>query len=255
MQIGEVALAYNPIDASEQATSETIRFENFATLEKVAPNPQFIDALPDKEGTYSVSVTSLSKTTIAFKYQVHLDESTFASHAPVLLAPAWKVEPTQTFVRLAYSLNPEFAKRLPEGTTSITLSNVIVIVHLDPEGASVLRCQAAGGGLFAREKHLVYWRLNEVTLSRDAPAQLLRAKFFTEGEAKPGSAEARWEITGDQLASLGTVIGISRMETASSENETADPFADEDAAPSSPAVAWKEVKTVRRLRSGSYVAT
>jgi hypothetical protein len=251
--MGEVALAYNPIGGSELASSEIIRLENFSTLEKVAPNPQFIDTLPGKDGLYSVNLSQLSRTTVAFKYQVHLDQNLLASHAPILITPAWKVEPTQSFARLSYSLNPEFARRLPEGATTLTLSNVILILHLDPEGAPVQRCQAAGGGLYARERNLVYWRLNEVTLSRDAPSQILRAKFFTESEAKPGTAEARWEITGDQLASWGG-IGISRRETTASENEVSDPFADESAVPT-PTVAWKEVTAVRKLRSGSYVAS
>src|ERR1700748_3181405 len=122
MQIGELALVYNSHDSSEPSGTETIRFDQFDTLEKVAPNPLFIDPVSGQDGSYTVNLSHIARTSIAFKYQVHLNAEHASSSAPLRLAPAWKVDPSQTLVMLSYSLNPAFLAKLPEGATSVTLS-------------------------------------------------------------------------------------------------------------------------------------
>lgn len=103
--IGELALAHNAGDSSQSSGSESIRLENFPVLEKVAPNPSFMTQAPSRSGEYSVNLSHIPRTTVAFKYQVHLEDSTMTSHAPVTLAPSWKIEPTQASVILHYSFN------------------------------------------------------------------------------------------------------------------------------------------------------
>jgi hypothetical protein len=252
-------LVYNPIDLSEPFGSETIRLENFSALEKVAPNPAFIEQVPDQAGQYTVNLSPITKTAVAFKYQVHLAPDSIAAYAPLLLKPAWKVEPTQTSVILNYSLNPAFAKKLPEGITSFTLSNVIIMVHLDPTGAKATSCKAMGGGSFARERNSVYWKLGDVHLVRDGPAQVLRARFLTDGEAKAGNVEARWEIGSEQMTGLGSGLSVSKLDTAPSKegSEEHNPFDDENTPAASkelPDEKWKDIYIVRKRRSGTYLA-
>ncbi|KAI9685314.1 MAG: hypothetical protein M1822_004687 [Bathelium mastoideum] len=273
--IGELALAYNPIDvyAPAQFGSDTIRLENFAILEKVAPNPTFIDQIPDKAGEYSVNLSSITKTAVAFKYQVRLDDAVLGAHAPLLLTPAWKCEATQTSVILSYSLNPAFvshhnlapssgstseAEATPAAPQTVQLSNVVMIVHIDP-AAKASTCQSKPVGTFSRDRSLIYWRLGDVSLSTapDAPAQKLLARFMTETEAKPGHVEARWEIGGSGAAaaagSSGSGLSVTRFEEG--VKEEGDPFADEEGAgPSTPRGTWKEVEGVRKLVSGTYQA-
>ncbi|KAF2088501.1 hypothetical protein K490DRAFT_64553 [Saccharata proteae CBS 121410] len=246
--IGELAMAYNPIDLSAPFGSESIRLENFPVLEKVAPNPTFIDSVPDRAGSYTVNLSSITKTQVAFKYQVHLDETNVATYAPLSLSPAWKVEPTQTSVILNYALNPGFALN---GRPSVTLSNVVLLIHLD--GARASHCQSKPVGTFSREKALIYWRLGDVTISADQPTQQLRARFYTDGEAKPGNVEARWDIVGEHALPRGSGLSVSQMVQAGEEAE-ADPFADEDAGPSEPSVSWKNVALVKKITSGTYTA-
>lgn len=251
--IGELALAYNPTDLSAPFGNETIRLENFPVLEKVAPNPTFVDQVPDKAGDYTINLSSITRTQVAFKYQVHLDETNIASFAPIALTPAWKVEPTQTSVILSYSLNPAF--RLAPGQTSITLNNVILVIHLDPTGAKSSHCQSKPVGTFSKDKSMIYWRLGEVVLSADQPGQQLRARFYTDGEAKSGNVEARWEISGANASGHGSGLGISQMVQAGDAGDAeADPFADESAAPASPAITWKDVATVKKISNGTYTA-
>ena len=84
----------------------------------------------------------------------------------------------------------------------------------------------------------------------EAPQKLL-ARFSTEGEAKPGIVEMRWEITGDATAGLGSGLSLSQM--GSKEEGGSDPFADESTS-SSGGGSWKEVPLQRKLISGKYIS-
>lgn len=254
MVIGQVALAYNPVDISSGPFgTESIRLENFPLLEKVAPNPAFIEQSPDSPGNYTVDLSKITKTSVAFHYQLHIEDSIIASLAPIVVSPMWKAEPTQTSAILNYSLNSNFNL----GTaTSVTLKNLVLILRLEP-GSKAKSCQSKPPGTFSREKGLIYWRLGEVTLSKDQPAQTIRVRFFTEGEAKPGNAEARWEISGDQAVTLGSGLAVSQSAPLSETKPDgeADPFADTDeiAPPASPAIGWKPVPIVKKIISGTYL--
>ncbi|KAF2195759.1 hypothetical protein K469DRAFT_544507 [Zopfia rhizophila CBS 207.26] len=253
MVIGQAALAYNPIDLSAPFGTENIRLENFPVLEKVAPNPAFIEQVANSPGSYTVDLSKITKTSVAFHYQVHLDSSNLASFAPVLLSPAWKPEPTQTSILLHYSLNPSFGLG---SATTVTLRNLILIIRLEP-GVKATSCQSKPPGMFSRDKGLIYWRLGDVTFSRDQPTQTIRARFFTDGEAKPGNTEARWEVSGEQTTSLGSGLRVSQMTSSETKQEgELDPFADADesAPPASPAVGWKDVASVKRIASGTYLS-
>ncbi|KAK6428556.1 Suppressor of Profilin deletion [Oleoguttula sp. CCFEE 5521] len=235
--IGEIALAHNPIDftASTPGT-ETIRVENFTNLEKVAPNPAFIAAW-QKDGEYNVNLANLSRTQVAFKYQ--LRSETAASEAPLLITPAFRIEATQASIIVSYSLNPSFALH---NRPSITLSNVILGLTL--EGAKASACLSKPVGTFAREKNLIFWNIGDITLTPGAAPSKLLARFTTETEAKSGSVEARWEISGEQAVGLGSQVGVSVKAGAD------DPFADEEGLRE----VWRGVKGVRKVVAGSYVA-
>ncbi|KAI4112706.1 MAG: hypothetical protein LQ345_006182 [Seirophora villosa] len=247
--IGELALAHVASEGTPNATTENIRLENFPVLEKVAPNPSFITQTPSKSGEYSVNLSQLSRTAVAFKYQVHLEDSNLAAHAPVIITPSWKIEPKQTSVIVSYGFNPAFVS--PAGR-SVTMKNVVVVVNLDSTKAQA--CQSKPVGNFSKEKSLIYWKLGDVTLDgyAEAPQKLL-ARFSTESEGKPGSVEARWEISGEAAAGLGSGLGLSRSGTPKEEGSPPDPFADEGGA-GSPTGAWKEVNVQRKLVSGAYKA-
>lgn len=254
MVIGQVALAYNPVDLSAGPFgTESVRLENFPVLEKVAPNPAFIEQANDNPGNYTVDLSKITKTSVAFHYQLHIENDNVAALAPLILSPMWKTEASQSSAILNYSLNPQFNLG---GATSVTIRNLVLIVRLEP-GSKATSCQSKPSGTFSRDKALIYWRLGDVTFSKDQPSQAIRVRFFTEGEAKPGNVEARWEISGEQTLTLGSGLGVSMsapLNEAKQDGE-ADPFADtdENAPPASPAVGWKPVATVKRIMSGTYL--
>lgn len=246
--VGEMALAYNKAEGQEVARSETIRLDSFPVLEKVAPNPSFITAASTGSGEYSVQTSQITRTQVAFKYQVHLEDNTLASHVPMLLHPTWRIEATQASVILQYSFNPAFAS---SGGRSVSLKNVCIYVNV--EGARATGCQSKPAGAFRRERSLLYWNLGDIRLDGYAQApQKLLARFSTEGEARAGSTEARWEITGEHAIGLGSGLGLSQQPPHSGrEAGGPDPFADGGTSPG-PIDRWKEVPVVRKIVSGKY---
>ncbi len=245
--IGELALAHHAGDNLQSSGSESIRLENFPVLEKVAPNPSFITQAASRSGEYNVSLSHIPRTTVAFKYQVHLEESTLTSHAPVTLAPSWKIEPTQTSVILHYSFNPSFAS--PTGR-SVSLKNVAVLINI--ENAKAQSCGSKPAGTFYKEKSMMVWRLGDITLDGYAAGpQKLLARFSTDSEAKPGNVEMRWEISGEHAEGLGSGLSLSQ---SSREEGGSDPFADEGTVSASTG-AWKEVPVTRKIVSGKYMAS
>lgn len=245
--MGELALIHNRDGATSTSSSENIRLENFPVLEKVAPNPSFINQMPSRSGEYSVALSQIPRTTVAFKYQVHLEDSNLAAHAPLALQPSWKVEPTQASVILNYFFNPSFVSPLKR---SVTLKNLAVFITVD--NTKSLSCQSKPVGVFHKDKSTIYWKLGDVTLDgyASAPKKLL-ARFATASEATPGSVEVRWEISGDDAVGLGSGLSLSRQ--LSSGSSSSDPFSDEGAAGSG-AGEWKDVVMTRKVVSGKYVA-
>lgn len=232
---GELALAYTPNPSSTAAsTTDTVRLDNFPILEKVAPNPAFVhDLLGDRRGEYTIDLPMLSsKPNIAFKYQLHVpadDAATVAGrHAPLIVTPSWRIEEKQTSVIVSYALNPAFAGQ------DTTLHNVVLLLFLDGRAST---CQSRPAGTFSREKSMIYWRFDELKLDA-APSKAL-ARFATDGTAKQGRVEARWEMSLTPGV-LGQGLGISRLEGGG------DPFADGSGE-------WREVRGVRRAMAGSYV--
>ena len=245
--IGELALQYNPNNEVSPSSSANIRLENFPVLEKVAPNPSFIKQMPIRSGEYSVSLSQIPRPSLAFKYQVHLEDNNLAAHAPVSITANWKLESTQASVILTYAFNPAFvspAKR------SVSLKKVIVSIPI--ENAKALSCQSKPLGIFAKERSLVYWKLGDMTLDgyAEAPQKLL-ARFTTNSEAKPGSVEMRWEMSGEGASGLGSGLSLSQS-SSSKEEGGSDPFADESTSVGALG-SWKEVPVTRKMISGRYI--
>ncbi|KAL8882210.1 MAG: hypothetical protein Q9198_000755 [Flavoplaca austrocitrina] len=247
--IGELALAHNASESATNSRSENIRLENFPVLEKVAPNPTFVTPIPSRSGEYTVNLGQISRTMVAFKYQVHLEDSNLAAHAPIVISPSWKIEAGQASVIVNYSFNSAFVS--PAGRR-VGLKNVVVVINLANNVAQA--CQSKPVGHFSKEKSLIYWRLGDVSLDgyADSPQKLL-ARFTTETEAQPGNVEVRWEISGEAAIGLGSGLGLSQA-GSSKEEGGFDPFSDESSAAGSPTGAWKEVKVQRKMVSGKYVA-
>ncbi|KAK4448485.1 Muniscin C-terminal mu homology domain-containing protein [Podospora aff. communis PSN243] len=262
---GEIALSYVP-NPDSLSGSETIRLNNFPHLDSIGPNRVFVNntSSPDE---FTIDTSHLSVTAPAFTYRVHAeDDATLAAHCPILLQPAWKPQGDKLGLLLQYKLNPDSVLPRP-----VTLSNVAFIATY--EGARASGVQTKPPGTHLKEKHIVYWRLGDVTLTDDWSKIICRVIGEQNAEPQPGHIEVRWDYAvttspeSAETSILGSGISVSRLvegkgkekaKEEGSEEEEEDPFAD-DKGPLSPATikdsrTWVEVPLVRRLVSGKYKA-
>lgn len=262
--IGEVALAYNAANNDYNNTPlgvETIRLSAFDKLDKVAPNPAFISdavvsSVDGHKGEYTVNLSQIQKTSVAFKYQVSPStaSATLGEHAPLLLSTSWKISPGVAMCIVSYSLNPSYI--LPPGVSEISLNNVTLILHLGSEGAKATACQSKPVGTFDRARGLIYWSLGDgVKISAASTTQKVLAKFTTEGpgEARPGSVEAKWEVvSGDVGSGLSVLIRGGNGAGAGGDLQEADPFA--DGGVEVVEGEWRVVGGQRKVCAGTYTA-
>jgi hypothetical protein len=228
-------------------------------LEAIAPNHAFVNELSlDKPGEYTVDLSHLTKTNVAFRYKVHVDETNLARHAPILLKPAWRPQGDKLGLVIEYKLNSTFS------TSPITVNNLILLATY--EGARAAGCQTKPTGTHLKEKPLVYWRIGDVTLDDTFQKVICRLTGAENGELKPGMIEARWEVSSTAAGfAVGSGLGVSRRDMTSAKgkekakSESSDPFADESVAASAPGSSagnegWLEVPSLRKLVSGKYDA-
>ena len=249
---------------NKAADKEKIRINNFSNLEVIGPNRIFVhNEAPEQPDQFSLDVSHISKTATGFTYRVHSDDAAerpaLSEYAPLLLRPAWKPQGDKLGLLLQYCLNP--ASRL---AGPVTLHNVVLVATY--EGARASGVQTKPAGTHLKEKHLVYWRLGDVTLTSESQKIVCRVIGAEGAEPKPGHIEARWEYAAASAdpdgAAFASGISISRLEETKGKGKEEpaperDPFADEEN-PVSPGLApdqrWGEVPLVKRLVSGRYEA-
>lgn len=249
------------------AAQETIRINDFPSLESIGPNRIFVSSTssPD-EFTLDLAHIPSKTATPGFTYRVHAEDPTsdFATHCPLLVRPAWKPQGDKLGLLLQYKLNPKFL----HSSKPVVLKGVTFIATY--EGARASGVQTKPPGVHLKEKRVIYWRLGDVTLqpgSDDWHKIVCRVIGAENTEPKPGNVEARWEyISTSSPAEDGAHGGISISRRAESkgkgkatddsgEDTEDDPFADESVAAASPKdYSWHDVSLVRKIVSGKYEA-
>ena len=271
--VGELALAYNPIPGVSSHNSK-VRFDNFEVLEKVASNPQFISEIPgqekdkdDRRGEYNIFLPSISRPApaVAFKYQVHVDQTNISNYCPIAFKPAWNCEQTQASVILLYSLDPSFSSAA--SLDSVTITNLVLTISLDtsPEDQVTKQPREVGhatsavmypnvGASFRRRHSSVVWKIPELAVKVNAEGKFLVRFATSGGMPRKGNVEAKFELrVPNAVNALGIRAAVDQQEA---EQKESDPFADEAAsADAQPTVTWKDVPTVRKLVAGKYVTS
>lgn len=171
---------------------------------------------------------------------------------PILLHPIWKPQGDKLGLLLQYKLNPSFS--FAANDHPVHLHNLVIFATYEGRASGA---QTKPAGTHLKDKHLVYWRLGDVTLSPDADWQKIVCRVIGDqgAEPKPGTVEARWEFIPRADFESSQAISISRLdEGKNKEAEIADddPFA--DAASSAAEGKWVDVPTVRKVLSGRYEA-
>ncbi|KAI1802033.1 Muniscin C-terminal mu homology domain-containing protein [Daldinia bambusicola] len=252
---GEIAFSYNTTDAFNLPTHLPIRINNFATLDVIGPNRIFItNDTPEHPDQFNLDLSHLHKTSVGFSYRLHVDsDATSTEHVPILVHPVWKPQGDKLGLLLQYKLNPAF--RFANGGSSVQVHNLVLFATYDGKASGA---QTKPSGTHLKEKHIVYWRLGDVTLSPDADWQKIVCRIIGDQgvEPKPGSIEARWEITPPSgFVESVSAISVSKFEEGKGkevELTEDDPFADDTAAVEEGK--WVDVPAVRKLVSGKYEA-
>jgi F-BAR domain only protein len=231
---------------------EIIRLNKFSLLESIGPNRTFVanTLAPDE---FSIDVSHLSNTSPAFTYRVHADsETSLAAHCPIAIHPVWKPQGDKLGLLLQYRINPE--SKLPR---PVTLHNVVFVATY--EGARASGVQTKPSGTHLKDKHLVYWRLGDVTLTEDWSKIICRVIGEQNAEPQPGQVEVRWEYASTSEVEAGSGISVSRLgESKGKEKEVVptideeDPFADSEPKSPKDGLRWVEVPLVRKLVGGKY---
>ncbi|KAI2777328.1 Muniscin C-terminal mu homology domain-containing protein [Daldinia loculata] len=252
---GEIAFSYNASDSFNLPTHLPIRINNFATLDVIGPNRIFVtNDTPDHPEQFTLDLSHLHKTSIGFSYRLHADpDATSTEHVPVLVHPVWKPQGDKLGLLLQYKLNPAF--KLANSGSSVQVHNLVLFATYEGKASGA---QTKPSGTHLKDKHLVYWRLGDVTLSPDADWQKIVCRIIGDQgvEPKAGTIEARWEVNPpSSFVESASAISVSKFEEGKSrevELTEDDPFADDTAAIEEGK--WVDVPTVRKLVSGKYEA-
>ncbi|PFH59910.1 hypothetical protein XA68_11709 [Ophiocordyceps unilateralis] len=244
---GEIAFVNNVSQAGGK-THETIRIKTVPRLERLGPNRIFVqNSSAEQPQQFVLDVSPLARTMTAFSYRVCSGESDspdLGSRVPLLLKPAWKPQGEKLGLLLQYQLNPS-----AQLSGSLTLHNVVFVVTYEGNATTA---QTKPGGTHLRDKHLVYCRLGDVTLTSSVQKMVCLIVGADGVAPTPGHVEARWECVTAGTDAVGSGISISRLEEDGEKSAAAtedDPFADHGLAAGQ---SWVDVPLQRRLISGKY---
>jgi F-BAR domain only protein len=140
---------------------QRILINNFPNLEAIGPNRTFVHPVStDKPEEFTVDLSHISsKSSVAFTYRVHIDDSNVTTQGPLLLKPAWKPQGDKLALVIEYRLNPTW------GSEPVAFSNLVLVAIY--QGARASGCQTKPTGTHLKEKSLVYWRLGDVALTQE----------------------------------------------------------------------------------------
>lgn len=217
-------------------------------MEAIAPNRNLVEDAPSGvPGEYNLNPLNFVKTSVAFKYKVHIDETNTTSHIPILLKTAWKPQGDKLGLVIEYSINPAFTSH-----GSLSISNFVLLANY--EGGRASSCQTKPSGTHVKEKALVYWRVGDIVLTNSWQRIVARLTGHESTELKPGHIEAKWEVPDTPGTPLGSGLGISKLEMSKGKEREEDPFADEDASTPDDTNHWVEIHSVSKLVSGKFEA-
>ncbi|TIA90235.1 hypothetical protein E3P81_02567 [Wallemia ichthyophaga] len=201
MITGEVSLWYKP--SSVSVDTPTFRLSAFEQLEKVAPNPQYLEHIADRHGEYKVNLDALSKVgkALVLKYQLYISQSQLKSYVPMLVNMKWKHEFNTHSAIVNYSLNQE-SSLMKKGKA---LNGVQLLIPINAKSV-----QSKPQGIYSPERKKMTWMLNNIN---DGNSDKILARFVVDDEQyQQQPAQLKWifggEITSDvdvELENIGSV--------------------------------------------------
>lgn len=213
MIVGEVSISGKDLPSSGPLH---LRVEAFEQLEKAAPNPGFLTAVPSQPGEYQLDVAALQRVAdtlpqgaTILKYQLHVSPSRLAEYVPLNVDARWRLEPHQTSFLLNYSRNDSV--RLSEassGSGAWSLQDLAVVTPVGPTPVTSVMSKPEGN--WDADAKQLSWTLSESDLAAGAGSGKLLARFQVDGQGNPQPVQIRWRLPGQTMSSLGlSVAGAS----------------------------------------------
>ena len=241
---------------NQPCTATSIKLNNFSLLEAIGPNPELLHATSAPSEFTLNSGDLHHKPVAAFTFRLHSDnEESHKEHCLFQIRPDWKPMGDKLGLIINVRLNPVALIKAP-----LVLRNAALIAKY--EGALASSVSAKPTCTHLKDKHLVFWRIPELTLTAEWQKVVIMRVIGDKGaEPKPGRVDTKWEYlvpAGASMTSNGHDLSISRKtEAAPADEEDEDPFADAPVSPkptNGSAESWASVPTVWQIASGQYGA-
>ena len=211
MIVGEVAVSLRDLASTEPLH---LRLDSFEQLEKVAPNPAFLQPIGvDRPGEYRFDVGALlaqgggsAGQATLLKYQLYVSESRQREYIPLDVTAQWRCEAQQTSFLCNYSPNAQsrLATEAAVDGTAAELQDVSFVISVQP--SSVTGQMSKPTGNWNAEHKRMYWRLDEaLSVAAPQPGKVL-ARFQVDAPSTPGAVQVRWRVPGRTLSNLGLSV-------------------------------------------------
>ncbi|GAC98692.1 hypothetical protein PHSY_006286 [Pseudozyma hubeiensis SY62] len=224
MVVGELSVAVGSSLAGAVKPLH-IRIDAFEQLEKAAPNPAFLKAVPGgtNPGEYLLDVKALleqgagsglpgsGSQAVVLKYQVHISEARKAEYVPLSLHAQWRCEPHQTSLLMTYT--PNASCRLSSVTDApAMIQDLQFAVQVQPSTVSNIMSKPTA--TFVAETKSLFWKINEgLSISESEVHKLLARCQIQGGQTVPSAVHLKWRIVGRTISNLG----VTTVEEAGSD--------------------------------------
>ncbi|PWN45477.1 hypothetical protein IE81DRAFT_344781 [Ceraceosorus guamensis] len=207
MIVGELSVTLKDIGTTEPLH---LRLDAFEELEKAAPNPAFVQSIPDRPGEYRLDVASLvSKggAGVLLKYQLHVSESRKRDYVPLDVVAQWRCEQHQTSLLCNYTPNTtnkllaSGIDGMPNEVVASTLQDVSFVATIQP--SNVAGHMSKPVGTWSAEHKRMFWKLDH---TEAASAGKVLARFQVDAPTSPSGVQVRWKVIGRTISALGVNV-------------------------------------------------
>lgn len=226
MVVGELSVSVTGNAAASEPLH--IRIEAFEQLEKAAPNPSFLQPLPDASavpGEYLLDLKALydqgtssglpgsGSQAVILKYQLYVSESKKEQYVPLQLQAQWRCEPQQTSFLMTYSPNPSCLLHSSAATGGSVggfetdppvLQDLQFAVQIQP--STVTNIMSKPTATFSAENKSLFWKINDnlaLTSATSEVSKLLARCQISGAQTTPAPVYLKWKIMHRTISSIG----------------------------------------------------
>ncbi|ORZ10694.1 Muniscin C-terminal mu homology domain-domain-containing protein [Lobosporangium transversale] len=246
---GEVILNQEGTEVNEgQPTKALLRLDHLQTLERYIPNQTYLTAVEGAEGSFWVDLEALTQALVqgqgvaVLKYQVRTTEEEARTMIPLIVQPAWRIEPKQTSLLVNYKVNmqcrliqptplPSLEEQEGTGDNSNNSNNndnntpaqLSELSFLVPVTGEVLNAQSRPGGIWNKDSGKMLWDVDNIVMSSTSlePHKLMaRFEMNPSGAAsQPNPAAVKFRVQGRLLSDVKVHLTRAPLEQGQEQEQ------------------------------------